>query len=529
MDWAPVGVLAQGNAWPSPEDVFRGVLKSYSSKDGYGFISCPALHQAFGRDIYIDQLRVPAKAQRGCVLEFSIRISNRGQPQVMHASLVGPGVPIPAGMAELGPHDLSDLGDPVDTLDLELLRVAKKTGPYGISVEKRGKKSKLGIDVDTTHTGGLMVDAVSGGLVEEWNQMNPHRQVKPGDCLMEVNGVVGDAGDMLQECRVSQRLNLVFSRGEKTVVDGVLPSVYVVSWNVLAGAAANRQNFPDVDFGVFNEGRRRAQTAAALAQVAADVFCLQGVDCPLEELGLGANSEYDCCTVQHSAGRFDRCVVAWRRAKLEMGPGGHRVLFFDDHPPPMAIAAECNPSYFNTGIAGLAVELRVRSDPGRRCFTVATTQLSWEPAKSDAYAWQMHKFLSVVFQFAGPRILLCGDLNSLPGAQPYQFLSQGCGLESVYRDSEGADVTCSRSNSGQGGFAAMTDYVWYAPKWFRVQKRIELLTVEDLQARRADEHTHISMDPFVPSLLSASWPSDHLLVGAFFELTNPEVMDEWGD
>jgi len=276
-----------------------------------------------------------------------------------------------------------------------------------------------------------------------------------------------------------------------------------------------------VDPHILRPARRRAQAKAVLAHLEADVICLQEVDCALEELGLDTN-KYDSIYAQRPAGRCDRCVIAWNRERLEVGPGGHRMVHFDEHPPPALF--DCDAAYYETGNVGLAVELRLRSDPGKHCITVSTTHLCWEPKKMDVRQWQLHTFVHIVQSLGGRRILLCGDLNSQPSTQPHQYLAQGCGLASVYSDVEASALTNSNAHAGQGGFAGMIDYIWYSSKWFSVRKRIELPTADQLRQRG-----HVKRDEPVPTLLSPSWPSDHLILGTVLELTNrPEIDDYEG-
>mmetsp|Transcript_95709 Transcript_95709/g.239801 ORF Transcript_95709/g.239801 Transcript_95709/m.239801 type:complete len:502 (+) Transcript_95709:174-1679(+) len=495
------------------QQAFTGLLKSFSPKDGYGFISCPVLFDAFGRDVYIHQSKLPAGASAGCHVEFTIRISSKGQPRAHRVTLV---------------QDIpDDLDEAANAINKDFLRFAQDTIQYSIELDKKKGNYRLGIDVDTTHGAALLVDAVKGGLVEEWNNQHPQLQVRAGDRIVEVNGITGDAQEILKECQSAQWLNMRIRRGKSEQLSAgsersVLPTLYVVTWNVLASAYASLKMYPDVDPTILRASRRRAQAAAALAYLAADVICLQEVDCSLAELGLG--SEYESCAAQRPEGRCDRCVIAWHKDRLEVGPAGHRTIFFDDDPPPAAF--ECDPAHYETGNVGIAVELCVRGDPGKRCITVATTHLCWEPHKMDVRAWQLHQFFNMVSSHAGPRILLCGDLNSQPGTQPHQFLAQGCGLVSAYSDVEGVALTNSNAHACSGGFAAMIDYIWYSPKWFSVRKRLELPSSEELKIDGAAS-TSLADEHFpVPTLLSACWPSDHLALAAVLELTNP-VVDDW--
>mmetsp|Transcript_31696 Transcript_31696/g.91304 ORF Transcript_31696/g.91304 Transcript_31696/m.91304 type:complete len:531 (-) Transcript_31696:61-1653(-) len=519
---------------------FRGVLKSYSPRDGYGFISCPVLFDAFGRDVYIDRARLPPGASAGFSLDFTITISSRGQPQVQHAVIVE--------------EAATDPMDAANALDPELLRFTEGPSHFSVVLEKQKNSNRLGIDVDASKGEDLLIDFVAGGLVAEWNRRHPESKVNVGDWIVEVNSVSGHAQSIFRECRNARRLEMRLRRGrqqEGVSEQSVLPTLSVVTWNILSSAYVSFKMYPRIDKAVLRATRRRAQISAALRQLAADVICLQEVDCPLEDLGLHA-SEFDSCYAQRPGGRSDRCVIAWRRDRLEKGPGGHRVMRFDDHPPPKIF--DCDATRYESGNVGLAVELRLMSDPGRRCVTIATTHLNWEPQRMDVRAWQAHIFFDLAQKLSGPRVVLCGDFNSLPGSQPHQFLAQGCGLASAYADVEGTWLTNSNADGCPGGFAAMIDYLWYSPKWFSIRQRLRLPTADELRTRAygatlcarsassasdgsgcgrscttsGDDACGGVGQPPVPTLLSESWPSDHLALAALLELATPDIDDvEW--
>mmetsp|Transcript_17940 Transcript_17940/g.46447 ORF Transcript_17940/g.46447 Transcript_17940/m.46447 type:complete len:107 (+) Transcript_17940:64-384(+) len=69
--------------------------------------------------------------------------------------------------------------------------------------------AKLGLDVnphfDVT---SLKVNKVCGGLAERWNGQNPELRIFPGDKVVEVNGVRGDALKLLERCKTDRRLVL---------------------------------------------------------------------------------------------------------------------------------------------------------------------------------------------------------------------------------------------------------------------------------------------------------------------------------
>lgn len=72
------------------QPVYVGVLKTFSPKDGYGFISCPELREKFDRDVYIHKAEIPesASVSCGCSLRFRLHLNPKGQPQARTVSFV---------------------------------------------------------------------------------------------------------------------------------------------------------------------------------------------------------------------------------------------------------------------------------------------------------------------------------------------------------------------------------------------------------------------------------------------------------
>lgn len=184
--------------------IFRGTLKSYSPKDGYGFISCPILSDAFGRDVYINHSRLPVGAAAGSRVDFTLTISNKGQPQAQHVLLVRETPEEPAEVAQASGSECLQAQQDIAPQD---------TSCFCVMLDKRKPNFRLGIDVDTTQGLALLVDAVTGGLVEEWNRLHPDLQVRAGDQIVEVNGISGDAQAIFKECRHAQHLEMRIRHG----------------------------------------------------------------------------------------------------------------------------------------------------------------------------------------------------------------------------------------------------------------------------------------------------------------------------
>lgn len=60
---------------------FVGTLKSFSSKAGYGFLTCPQSFAHWGVDVFVHKNQVPVPWFLGQPVEFSVVANQRGQPQ----------------------------------------------------------------------------------------------------------------------------------------------------------------------------------------------------------------------------------------------------------------------------------------------------------------------------------------------------------------------------------------------------------------------------------------------------------------
>jgi len=88
-----------------------------------------------------------------------------------------------------------------------------KTLPYQFIITLvKGAGDKVGVDVDWSDLDKLKVVKVKDGLMAKWNQDNPDMCVMPGDYIIDINGIRGDARDILDVVKEDSRLVLVISR-----------------------------------------------------------------------------------------------------------------------------------------------------------------------------------------------------------------------------------------------------------------------------------------------------------------------------
>lgn len=66
----------------------HGVLKSFSNHNGYGFIMCPELRNAYGRDVFVHAAELPNEVDCGAELTFTVGLNSKGQPQAHNVKLV---------------------------------------------------------------------------------------------------------------------------------------------------------------------------------------------------------------------------------------------------------------------------------------------------------------------------------------------------------------------------------------------------------------------------------------------------------
>jgi hypothetical protein len=89
---------------------------------------------------------------------------------------------------------------------------ADKAGEYGITIDRSdGAQLGIDVDVDSSSSATLLIEKITGGLVQKWNDNNPDQKVRQGDHIVEVNGIRGDRQSlvtMVDECKKNQVLHI---------------------------------------------------------------------------------------------------------------------------------------------------------------------------------------------------------------------------------------------------------------------------------------------------------------------------------
>eukprot|EP00435_Cladocopium_sp_Y103_P005454 s2914_g1.t2 len=289
-------------------------------------------------------------------------------------------------------------------------------------------------------------------------------------------------------------------------------TIRLLSWNILAPSYCNGFYFKDVQSEFLRWSRRAWQIKALLFSLCPDIVCLQEVECQrVGELGLYS---YQAEYLQRPAGatgnaRLDGCLVAWRADRFRLLR--KKALLYDEHLPPKPEDGERG----HSGHVALLVELQP-VDSLKQPLLVATTHLTCGEEAEELRVAQAKILLRTIEQFGNEQVLLCGDLNSLPNSDTYNFLSQS--LHSAYQDLEDDENgLCTATNAnvcGEQGFAEIIDYcfLWDKDSLRHRWRPPTKASLRDQLGATASEA--------VPTLLRGGrWPSDHFPVAVDLVLT----------
>ncbi|CAE8673782.1 unnamed protein product, partial [Polarella glacialis] len=87
----------------------------------------------------------------------------------------------------------------LETAIIQDARASRTRGQqFIVLINKVPERKFLGIDVDLSDAVCMMVEEVKDGLVSDWNQANPDKQVVKGDKIIAVNGISGTASDLTE-------------------------------------------------------------------------------------------------------------------------------------------------------------------------------------------------------------------------------------------------------------------------------------------------------------------------------------------
>lgn len=96
--------------------------------------------------------------------------------------------------------------------------MATKPGQWMVTVTISGS-NRLGVDADWSDGKTLYIKAILAGAVHDWNRENPTKAVQPGDRVISVNGVTGDALAMVREIKDRNLLLLLFQKADEKMED----------------------------------------------------------------------------------------------------------------------------------------------------------------------------------------------------------------------------------------------------------------------------------------------------------------------
>eukprot|EP00931_Biecheleriopsis_adriatica_P061653 TRINITY_DN37080_c0_g1_i1.p1 TRINITY_DN37080_c0_g1~~TRINITY_DN37080_c0_g1_i1.p1 ORF type:complete len:234 (+),score=70.82 TRINITY_DN37080_c0_g1_i1:56-757(+) len=86
----------------------------------------------------------------------------------------------------------------------------------------KGSHSTLGLDLDLPDAKPHLIiikTIKDGSILLEWNAQNPDKEVRKGDCIVEVNGTKGSASNMMQAAKDSSTLTLTLRRPKVSMVN----------------------------------------------------------------------------------------------------------------------------------------------------------------------------------------------------------------------------------------------------------------------------------------------------------------------
>lgn len=104
--------------------------------------------------------------------------------------------------------------------------VAVENPVYSVTLD-RSKGTKLGLKMEAQHdTNSLFIKEVIRGLAFTWNAQSPSTKIKPGDRIISINGIEGNADELMEETTARKPLVCELQRGNAvTISPGLSVSV----------------------------------------------------------------------------------------------------------------------------------------------------------------------------------------------------------------------------------------------------------------------------------------------------------------
>ncbi|GKU95977.1 hypothetical protein SLEP1_g9264 [Rubroshorea leprosula] len=331
----------------------------------------------------------------------------------------------------------------------------------------------------------------------------------------------------------------------------------LASYNILAQIYVKSSYFPHSPSPCLRWKARSEAILTVLKNLGVDFLCLQEVDeydsfYKRNMEGLGYSSIY----IQRSGKKRDGCGIFYKHERAELLleetieyndlvdlavqdetslsgnrqietlPSGNNVAdqknaentpedCGDPNDPRVRLKRDC---------VGIMAAFRLK-DPFDHIVIVANTHIYWDPEWIDVKLAQAKYLLSRLAQFKSlvtdrfdytPSVILAGDFNSTPGDKVYQYLISGNSsvplvecmeelpipLSSVYAFTRGEPTFTNCTPD----FTNTLDYIFFSPSDF--MKPVSILELPELDA-----------PDVVGGLPNYSHPSDHLPIGAEFEIT----------
>ncbi|KAL4348850.1 hypothetical protein GQ457_17G019440 [Hibiscus cannabinus] len=326
----------------------------------------------------------------------------------------------------------------------------------------------------------------------------------------------------------------------------------VVSYNILAQVYVKSQWFPHSPYPCLGWNARSQAILTLLKNLGADFYFLQEVDeydsfykISMENLG------YSSIYIQRSGQKLDGCGIFYKNSCAQLLL--KETIEYNDLVT--SVHGEASLSLDKQDLSGKFSELSVKSGPQphgdpndprvrlkkdcvgimaafklkhpfHHVVVLANTHLYWDPKLADVKLAQANYLLARLAQFktlvaarfeCTPTVILCGDFNSTPADKVYQYLISG-NTSSTSSDRCLGELPlplCSTYASAGGeprfttctpNFTSTLDYIFFSPS--DCLKPVSILQLAELDS-----------PDVAGGLPNYSHPSDHLPIGAEFEIT----------